>query len=144
MKKQKQYPTINDVQLSGFPGFSSGGGTLTAYDFSTMPFKPIHCFSVVRVDPGEIRGKHAHLNTSQLMICLNGTIQVTCRDLYEKFTKYILKPGDSILVPYMVWSEEIYYTRDTSLLVFWDRKYSKEDYINSWQEYLLYIIEELK
>lgn len=134
---QRKYSTVKDRQLDHFYSFSNGA-ILTPFTHNKLPFNPIHQFSVVNPTPGEIRGQHAHIKTNQLMVCINGTIDVKCKDLYSEISSDQLKPGDSILVPNMIYSEEIYHTVGTVLLVFWDQVYEKEDYINSWKEYILY------
>lgn len=132
-----KYPTIKDRQLGHFKSYDNGG-KLTPLPFSQMPFKPVHCFVVVETSSGALRGRHAHIKTTQLMICLNGGISVTCKDLYRGISLDIIKAGDAILIPNMIWAEEIYHRKDTTLLVFWDYGYDKKDYIENWQEFISY------
>ena len=132
-----KYPTIKDRQLDHFKSYDNGA-KLIPFPPLQIPFAPANYFVVIENSTGSLRGRHAHIKTTQLMICLNGSISVICKDLYRGISLDIIECGKSILVPPMVWSEEIYHRKDTSLLVFWDHCYDKKDYIRNWQDFISY------
>ena len=58
-------------------------GTLVPIDFSELTFAPKRVFYVTGVPAGDERGHHAHYETQQLLICVQGKISVHLYDGYK-------------------------------------------------------------
>ena len=102
------------------------------------PFSIKRVFNV-RALKGSIRGRHAHRNCSQLLICSNGALEVFC-DNYSETSTYILdKPNLGLLISPGVWSEQKYLKEDTILTVLCDQKYNEEDYLRDYEKFSKYI-----
>jgi dTDP-4-dehydrorhamnose 3,5-epimerase-like enzyme len=111
-------------------------GNLIPIEFDkTIPFKPKRTFFVCNVPDHEPRGKHAHFKTKQVLICLNGRIDVKLHDGISEGS-YTLLSGDSIYIPNMIWDEQVYHTPETVLISLCSTHYDTNDYIHSFNEFL--------
>jgi dTDP-4-dehydrorhamnose 3,5-epimerase-like enzyme len=100
-----------------------------------VPFHIKRIFYVYGVKNQDDRGKHAHYKTKQVLICLNGKVEVLVNDgVKEK--KYLLEsPQQALYIPEMIWDEQIYLSEDTVLLVLSNMKYEPNDYINDFNTF---------
>jgi dTDP-4-dehydrorhamnose 3,5-epimerase-like enzyme len=128
--------TVEDVQILEFGSHSNDDGSLVPLELEThIPFDVKRVFYVYGVPTGETRGLHAHHTTQQLLIVLNGECRVTCRDGTATKEIILSSPTQGVLVPEMIWDEQVYLRKDTILLVFSSTEYNKEDYIENWDTY---------
>ena len=127
---------ISNVKILDFKSFCDPRGSLCPIEFSSLPIDVKRIFYVYGVPDKEIRGEHSHYNTNQILVCLSGSCTVICKDGKEE-RKYLLdNPAKGLLIPSMIWDEQIYNSSDTVLLVLSDTKYDKSDYIEDWNDYL--------
>ena len=93
----------------------------------------------VRSDIDVVRGKHAHRNCTQLLICTNGAIEVLC-DNGIKTSKYVLDNVHyGLLIPPGIWAEQKYLKEDTVLTVICDLPFDEDDYLRAYDEFIKYI-----
>ena len=93
-------------------------------------------FYVYGVKDQNNRGKHSHYTTEQILICLNGKLEVLCDDGNNK-KKYLLEsPQQALYIPSMIWDEQIYLSDDTVMLALCNTTYNTDDYIENYDEFL--------
>ena len=129
--------TNEDVKFIRFSSFCDDRGSLIPIESQkSIPFDIERIFYVYGINGQEIRGKHSHYKTQQVLICLKGSCIVICKD--GKSTKeYMLdSPEIGLFIPEMIWDEQIYRSPDTILLVLSSTKYDKSDYIEDWSLFL--------
>ena len=80
------------------------------------------------------RGLHAHYTTKQILICIQGFLQVSLYD-GKNSNNYLLHSGESIFVDKLIWDEEVYLTNDTIMLSLCSTTYCPEDYLCSKKEF---------
>jgi dTDP-4-dehydrorhamnose 3,5-epimerase-like enzyme len=118
-------------QIIRMPQHTDERGTLTAIDFSSLPFVPCRAFSITDVPSGTVRGGHAHRRASQLLICLSGRVSVELRR-GETRTRFDLDdPGFGLLILPGTWASQTYLQPRTTLLVFASEPYDPDDYIQN-------------
>ena len=100
-----------------------------------IPFRIERIFYVYGIEDKETRGKHAHYDTKQLLICINGSIDVICHDGINQKKWTLNKRNQALYIPELIWDEQIY-EKDSMLLVLSDTLYDKEDYIEDFDEFL--------
>ena len=123
------------VKLGGcLKQFVEDNGTLVPVDFSELTFAPKRMFYVTGVSAGDERGQHAHYETQQLLICLQGKISVVLYDGYKTET-IIMKQYESVFVDKMIWDSQIYETGDDIMLSLCSTEYDKADYIEDINEF---------
>ena len=128
--------TLNDVKTFTFREFLEEDGNLIPIESGTdVPFDIKRVFYVHSVNDQNDRGKHAHYETNQILICLQGEVDVTVDDGHMKKVITLNKKNQAVLVPEMIWDEQIYKTDDTILLVLCNTRYDVDDYINDYNEF---------
>lgn len=128
--------TLNDVKTFTFREFLEEDGNLIPIESGTdVPFDIKRVFYVHSVNDQNDRGKHAHYETNQILICLQGEVDITVDDGHMKKVITLNKKNQAVLVPEMIWDEQIYKTDDTILLVLCNTRYDVDDYINDYNEF---------
>ena len=101
----------------------------------TIPFEIKRVFYVFGVHDQIDRGEHAHYKTEQVLICLNGSVNVICDDGTNKKEWTLDDPTKALYIPNLIWDEQFYLTIDTILLVIASTKYDLLDYITDYEEF---------
>lgn len=128
--------TLNDVKTFRFRKFVEDDGNLVPIEGgSDIPFDIKRIFYVYGVHDQDDRGKHAHYKTKQILICLQGQVEVTVDDGYMRKIIILDKKNQAVLIPEMIWDEQRYMTEDTILLVLCNTHYNENDYINDFEEF---------
>jgi len=129
--------TINDVKRFNLKFFHESDGRLTPVEFhKDVPFKVKRMFYVFGVHNQNDRGKHSHYETRQLLISINGAIDVKCDDGIGGVRTWKLdKPWKALYIPEMIWDEQIYTSSDSVLLVLANTLYDTSDYIEDYEEF---------
>ena len=109
-------------------------GSLSALDFGALAFDPKRIFYVKDVPKNTERGNHAHRNTQQYLICLEGEIQVKLFDGLKE-TYHLLRRHEMIFVDKMIWDSQTYLTGRDILLAVCSTEYDPNDYITDIQEF---------
>jgi UDP-2-acetamido-3-amino-2,3-dideoxy-glucuronate N-acetyltransferase len=124
------------VKLDGcLKQFVEDNGTLVPIDFSELPFSPKRVFYVAGVPAGDERGRHAHHETQQLLICLQGKISVHLYDGY-KTEIIIIRQHESVFVDKMIWDSQTYETGEDIMLSLCSTEHDKADYIEDLNEFV--------
>jgi dTDP-4-dehydrorhamnose 3,5-epimerase-like enzyme len=131
--------TVEQVNVLTLSSFQDEVGALVPINLaSQVPFNVKRIFYVYNVPTASsIRGEHAHYKTKQLLICLNGSVKVTCKDGKNQRVFHLQNPSQALYIPEMIWDEQEYTTKDSVLLVFSSTRYNRDDYIENWEQYLL-------
>lgn len=125
---------MKPIYLKNHP---NGNGTLIPFEVAqNFPdFIPKRVFWCYGFRPGEIRGEHAHRQTNQILVCLQGNIHVELFD-GQKTSKYMLTKNSALFVPKMIWDSEYYATGSEILFCLCDTPYDRSDYIEDKEEYI--------
>ena len=135
MGSRKQV-TVDDVQFYNMRTVVDENGNLTPIQSNeALPFSIQRVFYVYGVRSEELRGCHAHYETKQLLICLNGKIQVICKDGENERQFLLESPQQALYVPQMIWDEQLYRSEDSVLLSICSTKWDPSDYIHNYDEF---------
>jgi len=107
-------------------------GLLIPVDFSSIPFDVSRCF-VVAAPNGAVRGKHAHHETLQYIICVSGQLRLSIENNLGK-DEVLMLPGDAYFHPNMEWAE-IEFLDDSVFLSLCSTEYNEKDYIRDYDEF---------
>jgi dTDP-4-dehydrorhamnose 3,5-epimerase-like enzyme len=130
---------MKSISLVKFGYFKEIEGDLVVAEGNSdnVPFSIARVFNV-RADKGSIRGRHAHHKCSQLLICTNGVIKVTCDD-GNQTSEYILdKVNHGLLIEPRIWVELEYMKENTVLTVLCNFPFDEADYIRDYKDFLKY------
>jgi hypothetical protein len=111
-------------------------GSLTAAEFSSLPFAPRRLFTVYDVPSETVRGSHAHRTCSQLLICTLGAVSCLVDDGSAREEIRLARPDVGLHIAPMIWGTQWRYTRDAVLLVLASHPYDADDYIRDYEEFL--------
>ena len=127
------------VKLIELPYHKENNGDLVAVEgeSNVIPFSIERVFNV-RAQKGNIRGRHAHRQCSQLLICTNGAIEVKCDDGRTNELYVLDKPNFGLLIAPGVWAEQRYMENNTILTVLCDRPFEEVDYLRNYEDFKLF------
>tara|TARA_B100001094_G_C18110117_1_gene760653 strand:+ start:413 stop:829 length:417 start_codon:yes stop_codon:yes gene_type:complete len=128
--------SIDDVIFYNAKTIVDDKGNLTPIEQSKdVPFDIKRVFYVYGVRGEAIRGRHAHYDTKQILICLKGKIDVICNDGKNEVRYLLESPQQAVLIPELIWDEQIYRSEDSILLSICSSYYEKKDYITDFEEF---------
>lgn len=112
------------------PGNSSESGSVHFLENAELFPQGVHrCFWISGVKEGESRGNHAHWEECQVLVAVNGSLEVRVSGLDGSASTFSLQsPGIGLLVPPLNWIQ-ILFSSDAVLLGMGDRAYSEIDFI---------------
>jgi hypothetical protein len=122
--------TVDDLRPIALRLFSDPRGVLVPIDLSrSIPFKVARFFWIFDVPAGAVRGAHAHKLCHQFMVCGVGSLRVEADD-GETGRSIALAAGQALHVPPGLFTAERFEAPGTVLMVFCDRPYELDDYLN--------------
>ena len=132
---------MDKVRLINFPYYQEDNGDLVVIQGmdDSAPFHISRVFNV-RADKDSIRGQHAHSECTQLLVCTNGSIEVSCDDGETKSTHILNKPYKGLLILPGVWAEQKYLENSSILTVLCDQPFNEEEYIRNYDEFKKYLM----
>lgn len=111
-------------------------GSLTAAEFTTLPFAPRRLFTVFDVPSESVRGAHAHRVCAQFLVCTVGEVSCLVDDGTAREEIRLGSPEVGLHIPPLIWGTQWRYTRDALLLVLASHPYDAADYIRDYEEFL--------
>lgn len=116
-------------------GVSSDSGDLHFLEESgEFPFAIARSFWITGVPEGGKRGVHAHKEEMQVLIALQGTLEVSLEKGGEVLSFSLNSPNQALILPAMYWSEVIF-GKGAVLLGLSNKKFSESDYIRDKNEF---------
>ena len=119
-----------------FPIYKDPNGVLSVFEAkASIPFAINRVFSVT-AGQGSRRGEHSHIRCSQLVVCIAGSIRLSCFD-GESMEEAVLDSGHiGVLIPPGIWATQEYLEDNSTIIVFCDRVYEADDYIRDHEQFL--------
>jgi hypothetical protein len=104
-------------------------GLLQSFCLDSLPFRPCRTFFVSNVPAGTVRGGHGHRKGQQLLVCVQGEIEVQAVWGTDSFLM-TLRPGQqAFLMDAGVWCQQTYVKPGSVLQVFASEPYDSQSYI---------------
>lgn len=102
----------------------------------TVPFDVRRVYYLYDVPGGESRGGHAHKALSQLIVAASGSFTVTLDDGNVKRTFVLNRPYQGLYIVPGIWRTLEDFSSGAVCMVLASEKYSEEDYIRSYEDYI--------
>lgn len=119
--------------------FGDRRGSLVAIEGQTdVPFDVKRVFYIYGTHPNFPRGAHAHYETQQYLIAVNGACKVTLDNGQQKTTFDLNQPNIGLFQDALEWGTMHDFSEDCVLLVLASQRYNKADYIHDYDEFLKY------
>ena len=113
------------------------GQLIALEEFKDIPFRIKRVYYMYATAEGVIRGKHAHRNLEQILVCIHGSCKVKLDNgLGETKVVPLEKPYEGLYVSNDMWREMYDFSPDAVLLVFASELYDEADYIRDYDQFL--------
>ena len=101
-----------------------------------VPFEVKRFYYIFDTTPGTERGKHAHRDLKQVLICVNGACTIECEMPNGSKNMHRLDcPNKGLLIEGLVWREMKAFSKDARLVVLASEHYDEKDYIRDYQSF---------
>ena len=117
------------------------GQLVSLEEFKDIPFRVKRVYFMYDTAKGVIRGKHAHKELEQILVCIHGSCKILLDNGYEKKVVPLEKPYEGLYVASNMWREMFDFSSDAVLLVFASELYDESDYIRDYEEFLKFVQE---
>ena len=114
-------------------------GNLGVINFDQIPFVPKRFFWLFGIPEDTPRAGHGHKNCEQFLMCQSGTINIKITDRNLSSHYFNLEPGDCVHLKTFNWLELLKFSSDAILGVWASEKYDREEYIETYIEFLALI-----
>ena len=104
-----------------------------------IPFDIQRVYWIHNVPQGEERGKHSNTVSSEYVIAVSGSIEITLEDKNGRQTYLLDSKDKGLLIPPNTWDEIRNFSPDAVLLVLASHSYDESSYIHSYGEFLKHI-----
>ncbi len=124
-------------QLVNFKVHGDHAGNLVALEQgSDIDFDIRRIYYIWGTEKNAIRGRHAHHNLKQMIVCLAGQCDFTLDDGIRRETFHLCTPAQGLRIENFVWREFTEFSRDCIVMVLASEHYDATDYIKSYDEFL--------
>ena len=106
-----------------------------------IPFQIKRVYFMYDTTADTIRGKHAHKELEQILVCIHGSCKILLDNGIEKKIVPLEKPYEGLYVANDMWREMFDFSSDAVLLVFASEVYDESDYIRNYDEFLKFVQE---
>ena len=129
--------TIEDVKLINLPKFLDERGNLSfAEQNKHIPFEIKRTYWIYDVPGGESRGGHAFKDNQEVVIALSGAFDVVVDDGARQKKFELNRSYYGLYIPAGLWRAMENFSTNSFALEFGSVKYSAEDYIRDYDEFL--------
>ena len=120
--------------------FNDSRGSLNVIELSKYLKFPIkRLFFTYNIPNNSIRGQHAHKNLYELLISIQGSVEIELSNVNQKKIFTLDSNNIGLLIPPLIWSVQKKHKSDNILIALCSENYNKDDYILSYNEYINYI-----
>ncbi len=132
--------TINDCHMLTLDRHHSDrqGDLSVVENRATIPFEVKRVYYLYDIPGGAERGGHAHKNLYQLLIAVSGSFTVILDDGRTKQSITLNRPYHGLFIVPGIWRELVDFSSGSNCLVLASEKYDENDYIRSYNEFLMY------
>ena len=132
--KKMNYKILN-LKIFG----DSRGKLISLESNKNIPFEIKRIFYIYDTVPDQERGKHAHKETEQIVIAIDGSCQFTLDDGIKRETVYLNRPDIGLYIGKKIWNEMSNFSHGCKLMVLASSYYDENEYIRDYNEFLEYI-----
>lgn len=120
-------------RLIDIAGSDTGNGSLAMFQHGgprgIIPFEIKKVLVVSGMKPSDVRGKHAHRETQEVIIAIRGGCDFEIDDGTTKNTVTLSGMSTALYLPPRVWRTFTNFQEGTILLLIADREYDEKEYV---------------
>ncbi len=112
-------------------------GSLAAIEqLKDIPFEIKRVYYIFDTQENFVRGKHAHTQLEQVLICVSGNCKVKLDNGKEQEIIELKGRNQGLFIGIMIWREMYDFSKDCVLLVLASEYYDEKEYIRDYNEFL--------
>lgn len=115
------------------------GQLISLEEFNDIPFRIKRVYYMYDTINDVVRGKHAHKNLEQILVCIHGTCKIKLDNGKETKIIHLEKPYEGLYVSNNMWREMYDFSDDAVLMVLASEPYNEDDYIRDYDEFLEFV-----
>lgn len=127
--------TIINFEIHG----DHNGKLVALEENNSIPFEIKRVYYVWDSEYEVVRGKHAHKDLQQVIVCLRGSCDFTLDDGAEKITIHLDDPAKGLYLNNDIWREFTHFSNDCLIMVLASQPYIASDYIHNYDEFKKYL-----
>ena len=127
---------MQTIKYTFQPHGDDRGQLIALEEFNDIPFRIKRVYYMYDTVANVTRGKHAHKNLQQILVCIHGSCKVRLDNGKEKKVVVLEKPYEGLYVANNMWREMYDFSPDAVLMVLASEVYKEEDYIRNYDEFL--------
>lgn len=132
--------SVYDCSIIELPRIENRSGNITPiHPNINIPFDIKRVFYSFDIPGGEARGAHAHKQCHQFLVAASGSFEVVLDDGINRRTVLLNRPFYGLHILPGIWAAEQNFSSGSICLVLASEKYSEEDYIRDYSDYLNYL-----
>lgn len=112
------------------------GGLIAVTAEVEIPFPIRRVFYNYRTSNDAVRGNHANIHSSFVMVSLNGSCMVEVDEGDQKTEYFLDNPAKALYIGKGLWKVMRDFSEDNVLMVLSDHEYDENEYIRSYDDYL--------
>ena len=122
----------------GSPSNKEFGYLTPIEEMEEIPFTIKRIYTIYGVGQNITRGMHSHKHLHQVLICINGSVDIRVENYFGE-KKYTLNdPSVGLYVGPDNWREMSNFSEGTVLMVLASEKYDSDDYIRDYDDFIDY------
>lgn len=126
-----------DTKKIKFKAFGDNRGSLISLEqHKNIPFKIKRVYYIFGTRTNTTRGKHAHTNLKQIVICVSGKCKFLLDDGKKKKIIELNNPTEGLYIGKNIWREMYDFSHDCVLVVLANKYYDENEYIRDYEEFL--------
>jgi dTDP-4-dehydrorhamnose 3,5-epimerase-like enzyme len=128
---------MNNIKILNFNIIGDERGSLVAIEqLKDIPFEIKRVYYIWGTEKEFVRGKHAHTQLEQVLICVSGSCKIRLDNGKEKQIVELKDKNQGLLIGTMIWREMFDFSEDCVLLVLASEYYYEKEYIRDYNEFL--------
>lgn len=128
---------MENASILNFDSRGDNRGKLIALEASNnIPFDIKRVYYIFDTVQDVRRGKHAHLDLEQVLLCVSGECKILLDNGDEKETFLLNSPDKGLYIKGLIWREMYDFSPDAVLLVLASDFYDEADYIRNYDEFI--------
>lgn len=115
------------------------GQLVALEEFKDVPFQIKRVYYMYDTIRDMHRGRHAHKNLEQILVCVHGSCKVLLDDGTEQEIVCLDKPNEGIYISGITWRELFDFSDGAVIMVLASEPYNENDYIRDYDEFKKWI-----
>ncbi len=128
---------MKNTQVINFHIKGDERGSLVAIEqLKDIPFEIKRVYYIWGTEKEFLRGKHAHTELEQILICVSGSCKIRLDNGKEKQIVELKDKNQGLFIGQMIWREMFDFSDNCVLVVLASEYYDEKEYIRDYNEFL--------